>query len=92
LIKKYIKQLRGSPITLFNTCISSKTRSLLPINTNDTLIVHIHVSDNLDKTFRNMQFFGHILPQCVTIYAIIGLVQVNKYQPKRGLGADTVLH
>jgi hypothetical protein len=39
-----------------------------------------------------MHFFCHILPQSITIYTIVCLIQVNKNKSKWGLGADTVLH
>ena len=39
-----------------------------------------------------MHVFCHIFPQCITIHAIVSLIEVNKNESKWGLRANTVLH
>jgi hypothetical protein len=51
LIEKYAKQLWGCPITLLYTCIGIKTVFFLPIDTNNTFIVNIHVTNYLYKAW-----------------------------------------
>ncbi len=92
LIKKYTKQFRGCPITLFYTCIGIKTMLFLSSDTNYAFIIDIHVRNYLHQALRYFQFHCHVLPQGIAIYTIVSLVQVYKNKSKRRSGTYTVLY
>ncbi len=92
LIKKYAKQLRGCPITLFYTCIGIKTMLFLSSDTNYAFIIDVHVTNYLHQTLWYFQFHCHVFPQGIAIYPIVSLIQVYKNKPKRRSGTYTVLY